>query len=136
MVEALLTFPKDNDDGSPTFQSGIINIANNEYSTDLDSSQNLLVNKKFFKNLLITIQNSGNSSGLSYEISGSIAEDVPTGVTDQWSVLPSGEGTVDANVIEGNTVTDVWSWILIRFKKSVSGAGNTTCKVNMRANNR
>lgn len=87
-----------------------------------NDSHDFLIEKRNLPQLVIQLQNKGNTNSLSYEIYGSIdpSDTAPAFSSTSWELLDNAFGDI---IKEDNDVAQakmIWIWILIRLKRTTT----------------
>lgn len=97
-----------------------------------DDAHDFIIDKRNIEKLLFTIQNSGLVSSLDFEIFSTITPDStpPPFTLVDWNPLNGGIGSVSKETNETFSSSMVFTWLLIRLKRSQLG-NNTIAKIKI-----
>jgi len=103
-----------------------IAVDSDSFADDLD----FLVDKRSIPALLVQIQNTGATNGLSFEVYGTIdpGTTAPAFTLKDWELVTSGSGNI---ALTNNKIFDLtlyYTFILIRLKRQSAGL-DTTAKI-------
>lgn len=117
-----------------TFRVSDIPINADSYSDDFLNETVFLFDKKHFKNLALGIINTGENS-VDYTVLGKIDDpDVTIAIDETWKAIPTDTDPIASKGSDIIFVGAAYSWILIRFKETVSGS-DSVIDLHLRAIN-
>lgn len=117
------------------FEDTGIAVDNEDFETDETDIQVFVFDKRNFAGVMLGIFNSGLTNSLDYEISGHQDEtDTPPTITNpakKWHVFLTGTGTLAPEEEVPYWIDEIWSWIMIRVKRTTTLL-DTTVDINIR----